>query len=225
MLVIDTCLSLAGAGGRLQLGGQEWTPHLNALRGILQRTAAGGILLHHSTKATGRYRDSSAIGAGVDAILEMSPAQEDPVVRQVRARGRMVMADFRLRFVDPWYQLEGGDLPLDLRIYRVVQGIPGASQNRIREAVYGSTKAIDRTLGDLCRRGAIEDRGNGHGHAYHVKLFEASGRARVEEVIEGEREGRNSIESNGVEVESRSRTRGTTTPPYIGESRGEARSS
>jgi hypothetical protein len=171
VLVIDTLSEFARGLVDDYNSAAQWTPLLSALRGTLQRTGAGGILLHQSTKATGRYRDSSTIGAGVDAILEMSTPAEDPVVRLVRARGRMVMSDFRVRFTDPWYHLEGGELPLDLRVYRVVESIPGASKNRIREAVYGSTKAIDKTVEDLCQRGAIEDRGNGRGHAYYVKLL------------------------------------------------------
>jgi hypothetical protein len=100
----------------------------------------------------------------------MMPADEDPAVRVVRTRGRMTMADFRLRFTDPWYELDGTELPLDLRVYRVVQSNPGAGKARVRGAVYGRSDEIDAVLADLCRRGAIEDRGNGRGHAYHVKL-------------------------------------------------------
>ena len=150
----------------------QWVGVLNALRGVLQATGAAGILLHHTTKAGTHYRDSSQIGAGVDAILEMTAADEDKAVRVVRTRGRMTMADFRLRFTDPWYQLDGTELPLELRVYRVVASNPGAGMARIRGAVYGGSDAIDAMLMDLCRRGAIEDRGNGRGHAYHVTVAE-----------------------------------------------------
>jgi hypothetical protein len=208
VLVIDTLSEFARGLVDDYNSAAQWTPQLQGLRSVLQGTGAGGILLHHSAKATGRYRDSSAIGAGVDAILEMSTPPEDQVVRVIRARGRMVMSDFRLRFVDPLYHLEGTEMPLELRVYRVVESHPGVSQNRIREAVYGATKAIDRTLEDLCRRGAIEDRASGRGHAYYVKLAENGGRNGVEASLGGAK----CIKSNRVEHQSRVRVEATSTP-------------
>jgi len=194
VLVIDTLSEFARGLVDDYNSAAQWTPQLHALRGLLQRTEAAGILLHHSNKANGRYRDSSAIGAGVDAILELSTPAEDPVVRAVRARGRMVMSDFRLRFVDPWYQLDSTEAPLELRVYRVVESRPGVSQNQIREAVYGGKKAVDYTIEDLCRSGMVEDRGNGRGHAYFVKLAESGGRS----VSEGGLELRKSKGANGA---------------------------
>ena len=129
VLVIDTLSEFARGLVDDYNSAAQWTPQLHALRSLLQRTEAAGILLHHSTKATGRYRDSSAIGAGVDAILELNTPAEDPVVRVVRARGRMVMSDFRLRFVDPWYQLDSTEAPLELRVYRVVESRPGVPES------------------------------------------------------------------------------------------------
>ncbi|MBA3344986.1 MAG: AAA family ATPase [Gemmatimonadales bacterium] len=171
-VVIDTLAEFARGFVDDYNAASQWVGLLGTLRGVLQATGAGGILLHHTVKGGRTYRDSTQIGAGVDAILEMTPADEDPAVRVVRTRGRMTMADFRMRFTDPWYQLDGTELPLELRVYRVIVSNPGMGRARVRGAVYGST-AVDRALADLCSRGAIEDRRNGStAHAFFPRPAE-----------------------------------------------------
>lgn len=166
LVVVDTLTEFAAGIVDDLNAAVQWQPLLKALRGILQRTGAGGVLLHHSNKTTGKYRDSSQIGAGVDAIIEMTPAEEDPTVRRCKARGRMRMGDFVIRFVDPWYQLEAGELPLDMRIYRAVEARPGISKRNLRSAVGGKAKAIDAMIASLVRARVIEDRGENSACAY-----------------------------------------------------------
>jgi AAA domain-containing protein len=163
--VIDTLAEFASGHVDDYNAASQWVGVLHKLRTVLQTTGTAGVLLHHTIRDGTRYRDSGQIGAGVDTILEMSTPKEDKSARLVRARGRLVMRDFRLRFNDPRYTLDDTDLPLDVRIWRVIETEPGASKRRVREAVYGSTKAKDDTLADLVRRGALETRPNGTGYA------------------------------------------------------------
>lgn len=143
LLVIDTATEfVAGSVDDLNAAVQ-WQPVLRALRSAMQQTGGACVLLHHTNKATGRYRDSSQLGAGVDAILEMSVSPDDPTVRKVRARGRMKMEDFTLRYSGDRYELDAGELPLDVRVYRVIEAQPGIGAGRLRKAVSGASSAID----------------------------------------------------------------------------------
>jgi hypothetical protein len=168
LVVIDTLTEFAAGLMDDMNSPMQWQPVLAQLRGIAQRTASGIVLLHHANKTTGKYRDSSQIGAGVDAIVEMYPVTQDPTVRQCRARGRTRMGDFSLRFADPWYTLEEGELPIEMRVYRAIESNPGVSTTRLRGMVGGKSTAVDAAVRGLFAKRAIEDRGDGDRHAYHT---------------------------------------------------------
>jgi hypothetical protein len=169
LVVIDTATEfVAGIVDDLNAA-TGWQPLLRALRGIAQETGSACVLLHHTNKSTGRYRDSSQLGAGVDAILEMSESSDDKVLRRVRARGRMQMANFTLRFGNQRYDLDEGELPLEVRIYRVIEAEQGIAHGRLRKAVGGGSAAIDAMLHDLVRKGAIVDRGTQGCHSYFTR--------------------------------------------------------
>lgn len=74
-------------------------PVVQSLTRLAHEENVGLILVHHAKKSDGKYRDSSAIGGGVDVILEMMYAEGgDSTLRQVNARGRMPVKGFRYRF-------------------------------------------------------------------------------------------------------------------------------
>lgn len=74
---------------------------------------------------------------------------------------------------------------------------------------------MDHTIEDLCRNGMVEDRGNGRGHAYFVKLAEPGGRG----VGEGGLELRKSNGANGGDVGAT--YRGEVTSPHLKNGGGE----
>lgn len=105
--VVDSLMSFVS--GLVTRGGDaaEWTPHLKGLTAVARSAGAAMIWLHHANKATGNYRDSSAIGAEADMILEFQPHQHGDTVRKIRVRGRLPLRDFDLDFVDGRYVLAG----------------------------------------------------------------------------------------------------------------------
>ena len=221
LVVIDTLTEFAAGLMDDMNSAMQWQPVLAQLRGIAQRTASGIVLLHHANRATGKYRDSSQIGAGVDAIVEMFPVPQDPTVRQCRARGRMRMGDFTLRFADPWYSLESGELPVELRVYRAIESRPGISKTQLRTAVGGGTKACDAALDELLRKGAVHDPGGRGGHTYHTTslvyaegpgLEASQGGVRVES---GQESGELSALSQAESGWSQGISQAPLTTPYI----------
>ena len=193
LVVIDTLTEFAAGLMDDMNSAMQWQPVLAQLRGIAQRTASGIVLLHHANKTTGKYRDSSQIGAGVDAIVEMFPVPQDPTVRQCRARGRMRMGDFTLRFADPWYSLEEGELPVEIRVYRAIESRPGIGKRQVRDAVGGKAAAADAALADLLRKGAV-DRGE---HGYHTTSLASAAGPGLEGGTRGDTF-RDTLTANGV---------------------------
>lgn len=152
----------------------EWTPIMTQLARIARETDVALALIHHARKSDGRYRDSSAIGAGVDVILEAEQRPgEDATVRHIRARGRWAMEDFAVRLVDQHFELVTGALSVDTRILVYIEGHPGCSTNAIRGHVGGRSAAVDDVLGRLVREGLVMDQGNGRAHQWYVAVSEA----------------------------------------------------
>ena len=170
LLVIDTLTELAAGAVNDLNAASQLQGILKPLRDVLQRTSAAGILLHHANKSTGRYRDSSQIGAGVDVIVEMStpdPAGR-PTVRRCKSRGRVRVEDFALVYEDGYYHIDQGELPLEIRVYRVVEGNPGISKRALRAKVIGRAGDIDKALNDLLAKRAIADEGDNRGARYYT---------------------------------------------------------
>lgn len=130
------------------------TKLIGKLADTVHRDEISMILTHHGTKGNGNYRDSTAIGASVDLILEMHEGRGKNG-RRITARGRINnVEDFELRFVDGRYELGDASafLPIEERVYRFVEDHPGCSSTEIRSGISGSSaskdKAVQRLLDD-----------------------------------------------------------------------------
>lgn len=166
--IIDTLTEFAAGVIDDPNSPRQWQPVLKVLRGIAQRTSAAIILLHHVNKSTGKYRDSSQIGAGVDQIVEMNEVENDPTLRKVRVRGRCHSETFNIRYIGDRYELEGAELPLDVRVRRAIESNPGIGMTKLRTAVGGKGALVDDVVKQLRDDGLIEDRKVGIAHAYYV---------------------------------------------------------
>ncbi len=146
----------------------QWTPVMASLSQIARDSNAAILLLHHSRKSDGGYRDSTAIGAGVDAILEMAASTEDPNVRTLKARGRWAMQGFGVRYTGDGFQLHGGELTLETRIVLHIKQSPGMSKRALRDKVGGRAKEVDAALETLLTRNVVVDRGDDRGSQFYV---------------------------------------------------------
>jgi hypothetical protein len=169
LVVVDALMNFAS--GLVQTPSQptEWVPIFEGLNGILRRTGAAAVITHHTDKAGRGYADSRQIGASVDLILEMTKHDTDKTVRKVAAAGRVRVSDFSMRYVEPWYQLEDGELTVEMKVYRAIESNPGIGTVKLRAAVGGNASEVDTAVRGLTRSLAIEDRGDGKVHRYHVR--------------------------------------------------------
>ena len=139
-----------------------------SLARLARDTNAAVILAHHARKSDGAYRDSSAIGAGVDGIFEMSTDGKDEAVRNVKARARWPVDNYSVRLVGSSYELSSGQLSLDARVLQAIGESPGCSQRDIRRAVSGAPKAVAAAIRGLITSEAVEDQGDKRGMRLHA---------------------------------------------------------
>jgi hypothetical protein len=67
-----------------------WAAVVRPLTKLAQDYDVGILTIHHASKATGDFRDSTEIGAAVDAMLTMFPSntEQEETVRRIRLVGR-----------------------------------------------------------------------------------------------------------------------------------------
>jgi hypothetical protein len=165
-LVVDGVTALAEATGSnpQSASALAWTAFLRQLIQTIRQLNIALLLLHHATKKTGHYRDSTAIGAAVDVIMEASVCDSDASVRAITARARWPVSDFRVRLRENHrYELVGPPKSLAEQIVEFVASTPGASLTSIRAAVRGRNEEIDAVLAGLVGVALrLEVRGNRH---------------------------------------------------------------
>ena len=114
---------------------------------------------HHAKKSDGHYRDSTAIGANADLLLEMFPDEADPNVRRFSPMGRMTLEPFALGYTGSGFDQVGGHVAVRDRVLSFVEANAGSSKRRIREVIQGSNSLVDQALDQLARDGLIVDHG------------------------------------------------------------------
>lgn len=149
-----------------------WTPLLRRLVHVARDTDAALLLLHHARHADGRYRDSSAIGAAVDVLIEMGEGAE-PTQRRLRIRARWPVEDYTVRLGSAGYELvSSGEQSLEARILAHVAAHPGCTLRELREAIVGRAGEIGAAVTQLVGAVAIVDRGGPRGSR---SLYPATG--------------------------------------------------
>jgi len=159
LVIVDTLSAIAE--GKLDDGSAKaWQPLMSSLTRIARDFDCAVLIIHHSRKADGAYRDSTAIGANVDCILEMRPDDRDPNARHLKARARFTVPDCAIRYNGSGYEMvETGEPAVTFRnaIQRYVNEHPGCSLNQLRDGVVGSSAAVGRMVDELVKEGALRE--------------------------------------------------------------------
>lgn len=145
-------------------GAAAWTKHLMPLVEIARTTRAAIVVLHHANRAQGSYRGSSAIGAAMDMILEMTESSTDATARTIKPRGRWAVPAITLRYVEEtreWLLVDGDAQDTDAaraaRLTAIGDGILAwlasqttpATVTAIRQAMGGKGTDCDEALRQL----------------------------------------------------------------------------
>ncbi len=168
LLVIDTLANFAQVDD--PHSSAEWPRTLLPLLVIARERQLAVALAHHAKKSEGGgYRDSTAIGANVDLLLELRPDTGNVARRHVSVLGRWPAANFTVELVGDRYQVvAGGELSLDARILVYIEGHPGCSQASVRNHVGGRAQDADEALARLLTQRAVRDSGGKGRHAYEA---------------------------------------------------------
>jgi len=167
-VVIDTLANFVRVEDPHSSG--EWPRVLMPLLRTARDLQCAVVLSHHAVKgADGGYRDSTAIGATVDLILELRPDTTNLARRNVTAIGRWPVSGFAVELIGDRYELiQGAELSLDAQVLAYLSLNPGSSKKAVRAGVAQRAEEVDTVLARLLSRGAIRNAGNDHRHAYEV---------------------------------------------------------
>lgn len=169
LVVLDTLPALAALVGESPEPGSstDWTPIMSALTRPARDFDAAMLILHHARKSDGQYRDSTAIGANVDMILEMT--EGDDGVRKIKARGRWDVGDYAVRLAGAQFELVSGELSIDAQILLYVERNPECSTRDVRANVKGKrANEIDAAIRRLLEAGALVNVGDTRGRRLKV---------------------------------------------------------
>lgn len=166
LVVVDTLGALMG--GDIEDAGSSaaWTPIMPRLTGIARTTGAAVVLLHHSRKSDGQYRDSTAIGANVDMILTMSGGKG--AERTITCKGRWRADDHVVELREDSFRLLAGGKPIEEYAIDYVAANPGCSMRLVRDGVPARNEKVDAAVGRLLKAGRIENRGTAAAFKLHV---------------------------------------------------------
>lgn len=175
VIVIDTLSSLVEGKMQDPNNPSAWTPIMNALSGIAEDYDCSIVLIHHAKKNSAEYRDSTAIGAGVDMILHIDRqdgAGKDSGVRRLTGRGRWDFNDVTLELRNGVYRKTDGDAiggTLRAKILDYVRCNPRCGSRKLREAVGGRAQEVDDAVEELLRDGLLRDEIDAKKH-HHYEL-------------------------------------------------------
>jgi hypothetical protein len=144
----------------------QWTRVVRWITELSRSVEASSLLLHHARKSDGKYRDSTAIGANVDVILEMFGEGAQP--RKIRGIGRWMIEELDIVLRDGVYRKHVAHNELATALVRFVAANPGCSWRQIREAVQGRAEDLARARDQLLESERLVNIGQEEAHKYVV---------------------------------------------------------
>jgi len=149
----------------------EWPDVLLPLVSLARDRDLAVAIVHHANKTEGRgYRDSSAIGACVDVLLELQADTATSTRRNAKVIARWpAAANFAVELVGDRYELvAGGELGVEARVRLFVVRHPGCSASAVRTHIGGRAQDTDAALDRLLASGTVRDAGKANRHAYEA---------------------------------------------------------
>lgn len=171
LTIVDTLMAYAEGIVDDAVKSSQMQPVVQSLSRLAHETATGLIITHHARRSDGKYRDSSAIGGGVDVIVEVFVPDEntDPTLRRARARGRVPTHGFDFRLDGDTYRLAlGQEAPVELQIVEYVRDHPGTSSNDVAEHIQGNRQKTLRTITALIAGKHLLEQSEGRGRRLFV---------------------------------------------------------
>jgi hypothetical protein len=150
----------------------EWSPVMSFLVDMARTWDTAVVILHHPRKKDDMYRDSSVIGATVDAIICMNDGNGENA-RKFKGKGRWPIESFSARLVIGdgtvnHYELTSGGDDLDARIIEFVANNPGCSARAVADGVRGRAETILDVINQLLYDEVLVNRGSSSAYQLYV---------------------------------------------------------
>lgn len=143
--------------------GPAWTRVMSVIVDITRRYGAS-LILHHSRKSDGKYRDSTAIGANVDFIMEMFGDGDEP--RVLKTKGRFSVEDTRFKLDGDEFRVLENEDQIKRKILAFVGKHPRCSWRDLVESVGGKKEELQRARDALLKDGRLVNIGASAQHSY-----------------------------------------------------------
>jgi len=169
LIIVDSLSVFASGLVTDASSASQWVPLMGVLTDSARVTGAAVVLLHHTTKRDNTYRDSTAIGAGVDAIIQMRKGNEEGV-RDFSVEARWPTPSFSICLVERpgglyGYELYQADLASSALAF--VTTHPGCSLSAVIKGVHGRNEEVSDVVYQLIDTGELVNRGS----RYALKLY------------------------------------------------------
>lgn len=174
LLIIDSLTAYSGGQITDSHASAQMGPLMQALTDLSHETGVAVVIIHHARKADGAYRDSTAIGGGVDILIEISTPDEakDPTLRKAKVRGRIPTRGFQYRYDEQGREIllahTSGYTRIEVRIPEYVRANPGCSRNQVAAAMNEKRTVALSAIEFLIKDGQLVDNGNENGSALHI---------------------------------------------------------
>ena len=227
LVVVDTLAAYVEEAAPDSGDASSWKSLLAPLVRLARNYNVALVILHHATKgASGEYRDSTAIGAEVDMLIEMREG-DVPGVRMLKPKGRWKVDPYTVMYEEgrdgrpPFFRLVEGGLSVDQKVLLCLKANAGASKRAVREAVGGRSKDVDGAVLRLLSAGKIEDLGDNQRSEFHIREVQGDKWLSSKADTVGPRSGHTSGDSGAkvcptaphTPVGGGARTRPRTPPP------------
>jgi hypothetical protein len=188
-----------------------WQAAMNQLTRAARDSDTAVLALHHARKSDGTYRDSTAIAAGVDMVIEMHQIADAPTRRLLKPKGRWMLGDYAVEYRDGEYHMaSSGATPIELRVFEFIRANLGCSKGRLRDGVGGRAAEIDRALDVLVDRGLVVDGGTANARKFFPAEKTDNDRDRVRDASPVQRNSLRDIGGTGLGTNDLSQSQSLT---------------
>lgn len=143
-----------------------WTRVVRWITTLTREMDTASLILHHSRKSDGKYRDSTAIGANVDVILEMFGDGGGP--RKLKGVGRWLIEDMEVTLRDGQFRKHTPAEGLARAVLGFVRANPRCSWQQLRQAMQARDTEVKDARDRLLAGGQLQNAGSETHHAYVV---------------------------------------------------------
>ena len=166
--VVDSLSRLFGGGLDDENSASQVNRFLSPLLELVRESGTAFLLLHHGAKKSDGYRGSTAIGAQVDMILNMTSPSDSSTSRVVTAKGRFKLQDYCVHYdldaltydlladASPETMQEAETARIRRRILAYLEANPGTGSKKLRAAIGGRAQEVDAAAEDLVLQGLTE---------------------------------------------------------------------